>query len=365
MRFYPQRMLQNFAHSDGMITAERLMLELGRRGLGRDRAHHLVHELCIEHSKRLHAFHESVREHLVISDTGVGGKLPRNAKGSIYSPDMHANPGGPNFQRPAGGVQSVYSKGKSTASGPPSSALGPPASAAPGSPVVEPMRLGPSAPPRAARVARMLDLERASTQPCQPSDGQRYSSEDAASVRASLDSPLSRARRAKKQAQGECACPGVVGSHFFGPFLLLRRAGGGAGRLTRHGDVKNAGGDSRRRRRLSLSSIEEKDLGGAPAHPGSLGALAAHEPEVIEFLGDGDSAKAAAVAEALLDPNNYTGECSRLAKKAALRAKHGCAALTDLSQRYTDISERVMHGRADRATVRRPWRRALWRPWFD
>jgi hypothetical protein len=187
MRFYPQRMLQNFAHSDGMITAERLMLELGRRGLGRDRAHHLVHELCIEHSKRLHAFHESVREHLVISDTGVGGKLPRNAKGSIYSPDMHANPGGPNFQRPAGGVQSVYSKGKSTASGPPSSALGPPASAAPGSPVVEPMRLGPSAPPRAARVARMLDLERAST-----------------------------------QGQGECACPGVVGSHFFGPFLLGR-----------------------------------------------------------------------------------------------------------------------------------------------
>eukprot|EP01044_Picomonas_judraskeda_P003964 COSAG03_NODE_339_length_8835_cov_8.679144_5_plen_543_part_00 len=64
MRFFPMRMMQNFQHSDGMITSERLMLELGRRGMGRDHAHHLVHQLCVAHGRRLRAFREEVRLHL-------------------------------------------------------------------------------------------------------------------------------------------------------------------------------------------------------------------------------------------------------------------------------------------------------------
>ena len=53
-----------------MITSERLMLELGRRGLGRDHAHHLVHQLCVTHGRRLRSFREEMRTHLTAPDLG-------------------------------------------------------------------------------------------------------------------------------------------------------------------------------------------------------------------------------------------------------------------------------------------------------
>ena len=59
----------------------------------------------------------------------------------------------------------------------------------------------------------------------------------------------------------------------------------------------------------------------------------------------GDVAEAA--AETLLNPKNYTGECSKISLQGARRATRTVGALSDLSSRYNAISELVFHGRAD------------------
>ena len=104
MQFYPQRMLQNFGLSDGMITAERLMLELGRRGMGRDRAHHLVRDMCIEHSERLHHFREALRDYFGPSAKAIA--LKRSTKSMVNV-------------RQATWRSPLHGQGGTTASGPP------------------------------------------------------------------------------------------------------------------------------------------------------------------------------------------------------------------------------------------------------
>jgi len=113
-----------------------------------------------------------------------------------------------------------------------------------------------------------------------------------------------------------------------------------------------AGAGSRRRRRLSLDSDalfrqREGEEEGGPTHPGSLANLAAQDPDIVKVLGAGDVAAAEAAAEALLNPKNYTGECSKISISAARRATRTVSALSDLALRYHAISELVFHGRAE------------------
>ena len=65
------------------------------------------------------------------------------------------------------------------------------------------------------------------------------------------------------------------------------------------------------------------------------------------YLGNGDAAEAQLVAENLLNPEGYTGECSKISRLGAKRARRTVSALSDLALRYHNISELVFHGRAE------------------
>ena len=268
LRVYPMRMMQNFQHSKGMITSERLMLELGRRGMGRDHAHHLVHQLCVTQGKRLHAFHDAVRLHLTAPPTA--DMTQRKTKSFVNL--LHRREG-----QGAGAGRD-----------------------------------------KAVLTSRAVSTGERPPHPLVPS-----TSFDATPVRVSADGLPTR----KLQ---EMAVDDTHEEETEAP----------------------AGAGSRRRRRLSLDSDalfrqREGEEEGGPTHPGSLANLAAQDPDIVKVLGAGDVAAAEAAAEALLNPKNYTGECSKISISAARRATRTVSALSDLALRYHAISELVFHGRAE------------------
>jgi 3-carboxy-cis,cis-muconate cycloisomerase len=267
MRFFPMRMMQNFQHSDGMITSERLMLELGRRGMGRDHAHHLVHQLCVAHGRRLRAFREEVRLHL-IAPPGSDDAAQRKVKSFG---DLQGLRGSPS-----------PSKGESPANG-----------------------QSPTDPIQAGSPSREGTPAALSFKPPSTSLG--------VSVRAS--------------AEG----------------LPIPRTPGTPNRYK--AKTKRSS-----QRRLSIDSIAQGgggDYENGPTHPGSLAVLASEEPDIVKYLGNGDAAAAQLAAENLLNPKNYTGECSKIAITGAKRARRATSALADLAVRYHSISELVFHGRAE------------------
>lgn len=275
MRFFPMRMMQNFQHSDGMITSERLMLELGRRGMGRDHAHHLVHQLCVNHGRRLRAFREQLRLHLMAPP----GSANRKAKSFN---DLQGLQGSPS---PSKGGSPRSSEADSPADG--------------------------QSPTHDATQAGSLRPE--GTPP--PVSFGPPSASSGVSVRTS--------------AEG----------------LPISRMAGTPGRFT-------AKPKRSRPRRMSIDSIAQGGGGNfddenGPTHPGSLAALASADPDIVKYLGNGDAAAAQVAAENLLNPKNYTGECSKIATSGAKRARRATSALSDLALRYHSISELVFHGRSE------------------
>jgi 3-carboxy-cis,cis-muconate cycloisomerase len=83
LRLHPERMRSNLDLSGGMISAEAVMLELGKT-LGRQRAHDVVFETAQAAASRQRSFSE-----LLVADPRVSSHLSRNEIEALLDPSIH------------------------------------------------------------------------------------------------------------------------------------------------------------------------------------------------------------------------------------------------------------------------------------
>ncbi len=84
LRIAPDAMRANLARSGGLVNAENLMMTLARGGLGRQRAHDLVHEAALAAGRSGRAFHE-----VLAGDTRVGAGLDDAGLDSALAPENY------------------------------------------------------------------------------------------------------------------------------------------------------------------------------------------------------------------------------------------------------------------------------------
>ena len=296
------------------------MLELGRRGLGRDHAHHLVHQLCVTHGRRLRSFREEMRTHLTAPDLGKKKSKSfadlQKAKGTPTPPKSTSID---NIREVAGGDLEEETTSEE-----------------------DEQPQAPATPERTGESGCCL------LHACAAS---RLTSRSvcAAAGPPSLQTSLS----TPDPVLGGLATPTRPRGRAVTPSPADTGVRASTDGLPRMSSARPLVQEKRRPRRLSLDNSPPDSAALRPEHPGSLASLAAQNADIIRVLGDGDKDVAEAAAETLLNPKNYTGECSKISLQGARRATRTVGALSDLSSRYNAISELVFHGRADEGNAGR------------